>query len=148
MLGKFILLFLVWIGLTNSLDLQELGVGFILSLGVAYFFGGSETLHLGRVTVKYLKFAPTFIKALIQSNIEVARIVLTPKLPINPGIVKLKTTLKNDYDKLILANAITLTPGTITIDLRGEDIYIHVLNLKTTDKETLQKEIIDSFEVL
>ena len=96
MLGKFILLFLVWIGLTNSLDLQELSVGFILSLGVAYFFGGNETLHLGKVTVKYLKFAPTFIKALIQSNIEVARIVLTPKLSVNPGIVKLKTTLKND----------------------------------------------------
>ena len=148
MLGKFILLFLVWIGLTNSLDLQELGVGFVIALGVAYFFGGSETLHLGRVMVKYLKFTPVFIKALVQANIEVAKIVLTPKLPINPGIVKLKTTLKNDYDKLVLANAITLTPGTITIDLRGEDIYIHVLNLKTTDKETLQREIIDSFEVL
>ncbi len=148
MLGKFILLFLVWVGLTNSLDLQELSVGFILSLGVAYFFGGSETLHLGTVIIKYLKFAPTFIKALIQSNIEVAKIVLTPGLPVNPGIVKLKTTLKNDYDKLILANAITLTPGTITMDLRGEDIYIHVLNLKTTDKEMLQKEIIESFEVL
>ncbi len=148
MLGKFILLFLVWIGLTNSLDIQELSVGFLLSLGVAYLFGGRETLHLGRIIVKYLKFAPIFIKALIQANIEVAKIVLTPKLPINPGIVKLKTTLKNDYDKLILANAITLTPGTITIDLQDENIYIHVLNLKTTDKETLQKEIIDSFEVL
>lgn len=148
MLGKFLLLYAVWIGLTNSLDVQELSVGMILSLGVAYLFGGSESLHLGRVIVKYLKFAPVFIKALIQANIEVAKIVLTPKLPINPGIVKLKTTLKNDYDKLILANAITLTPGTITIDLRGEDIYIHVLNLKTTDKEALQKEIIDSFEIL
>jgi len=148
MTGKFILLFLVWVGLTNSLDIQELSIGVILSLGVAYFFGGEEKLHLGAVIIKYVKFAPIFIKALVQSNLEVAKIVLTPNLPINPGIVKLKTKLKNDYDKLILANAITLTPGTITMDLRGEDIYIHVLNLKTTDKETLQKEIIDSFEVL
>lgn len=148
MLGKSVLLFLVWIGLTNSLDMQELGIGLVLSLGVAYFFGGDETLHLGAIFIKYLKFTPIFIKALVQANIEVAKIVLSPKLPINPGIVKLKTTLKNDYDKLILANAITLTPGTITIDMRGEDIYIHVLNLKTTDKEILQREIIDSFEVL
>ncbi|HIP61873.1 MAG TPA: sodium:proton antiporter [Sulfurovum sp.] len=148
MFGKFILLFLVWIGLTNSLAAQELFVGALVSFGIAYLFGSSQKLHLGTIIIKYSKFAPTFIKSLIQSNIEVAKIVLSPSLPINPGIVKLKTTLKNDYDKLLLANAITLTPGTITIDLRGEDIYIHVLNLKTTDKETLQKEIIDSFEVL
>jgi len=148
MIGKFILLFLVWVGLTNSLDIQELSVGVILALGVAYFFGGDEKLHLSRVIVKYVKFTPVFIKALVQANLEVARIVLTPKLPINPGIVKLKTKLENDYDKLILANAITLTPGTITMDLRGEDIYIHVLNLTTTDKETLQKDIIDGFELL
>jgi multicomponent Na+:H+ antiporter subunit E len=148
MIGKTILLFAVWIGLTNSFDMQEMGVGLVLSLGVAYFFGGDEKLHLATVIIKYIKFAPKFIKALIQSNIAVAKIVLTPDLPINPGIIKLKTTLQNDYDKLILANAITLTPGTITIDLRGEDIYIHVLNLKTTDRHTLQRDIIESFEVL
>ncbi len=148
MIGKFILLFLVWIGLTNSLDFQELVVGAIVSFAIAYLFGSSQKLHLGAIIIKYMKFAPIFIKSLIQSNIEVAKIVLSPSLPINPGIVKLKTTLKNDYDKLLLANAITLTPGTITMDMRGEDIYIHVLNLKTTDKETLQKEIIDTFEVL
>jgi multicomponent Na+:H+ antiporter subunit E len=147
MIGKFILLYAVWIGLTNSFDPQELGVGAIISLGVAWFFGGREKLHLWTILLKYAKFSPTFIKAIVQSNLHVARIVLTPSLPVNPGIVKLKTTLKNDYDKLLLASAITLTPGTITIDLDGEDIYIHLLDLQTTDKETLQKEIIEPFEV-
>ena len=148
MITKALLLLAVWVGLTNSLDPQELIVGVIASLGVAYFFGGKEPFHLGATAIKYVKFTPVFIKALIQSNLEVARIVLTPSLPVNPGIVKLKTTLDNDYDKLLLANAITLTPGTITLDLDGEDIYIHILDLKTTDKATLQKEIIEAFEVL
>ena len=148
MISKTLLLLAVWIGLTHSLDPQELLVGVIASLGVAYFFGGNAPLHLGTILLKYARFTPIFIKALIQSNLQVARIVLTPSLPVNPGIVKLKTRLKNDYDKLLLANAITLTPGTITLDLDGEDIYIHVLNLKTKDKATLQKEIIEGFEVL
>jgi multicomponent Na+:H+ antiporter subunit E len=147
MIGKSILLLAVWIGLTNSLDIQELGVGAAVSLGIAYFFAGEERFHLGSILLKYIRFAPTFIKALIQSNIEVARIVLSPSLPVNPGIVKLKTTLKNDYDKLLLANAITLTPGTITLDMEDDHLYIHILNLKTTDKDVLQKEIIEKFEV-
>ena len=148
MIGKFILLFAVWIGLTNSLSFQELGVGAVVSLAVAYLFGGDEKLKLWAIFLKYAQFTPVFIKALIQSNLQVARIVLSPSLPVNPGIVKLKTSLKNDYDKLILANAITLTPGTITLDLEGENIYIHILNLKTTDKSTLQHDIIEAFEVM
>ena len=83
----------------------------------------------------------------MQSNIEVAKIVLTPKMPINTGIVELKTTLTNEQDKLLLANAITLTPGTITPELEGDSLYVHVLNLKSLDRDVLQKEIIDDIEM-
>lgn len=146
MLGKFSLLFLVWIGLTNSLDIQELIVGAIVSFGIVYYFTENEELDIAKTAMKYIKFTPMFFKSLIKSNIEVAKIVLNPKLPINPGIVKLKTSLTNEYDKLLLANAITLTPGTISIELKDDSIYIHVLDLKTTDHERLQKEIIETFE--
>ncbi len=147
MLGKSILLFAVWVGLTHSLDIQELSVGLVLAWGIAYFFGGDVPLDLRGMVRKYFMFVPKFLWALVQSNLAVAKIVLTPKLSINPGIVKLTTSLQNDYDVLILANAITLTPGTITIDVRGKDIYIHILNLTTTDRAILQKEIVDPFEV-
>lgn len=146
MIGKFIILFLVWIGLTNSLDPQELAVGVIVALVVAKFFTSDKELHLASLTMKYIKFSPVFIKNLIQSNIEVAKIVLSPKLPINTGIVKLKTNLEGEYDKLILANAITLTPGTVTVELRDQDLYIHVLNVTTHDREELQKDIVDELE--
>jgi multicomponent Na+:H+ antiporter subunit E len=146
MIGKFILLFLVWIGLTNSVDIQELIVGAIVAFVVAKFFTKDEDINLKNSALKYIKFAPKFFKSLIISNIEVAKIVLNPKLPINTGIVKLKTTLTNDYDKLLLANAITLTPGTITLELQDDELYIHVLNLDSLDRDALQKEIIDSLE--
>ena len=146
MIGKFILLFLVWIGLTNSLDPQELIVGAVVAFVVAKYFTKDNDMSLRGLTFKYLKFAPIFIKNLVQSNIEVARIVLNPKLPINTGIVKLKTKLTDKHDKLILANAITLTPGTITLELDDSELYIHVLNLDSLDRDILQKEIVDGME--
>ncbi len=146
MLGKFIPLFLVWIGLTNSIDIQELIVGAIVAYIVARFFTSDKEIDLKLFVVKYIKFIPLFFKNLIKSNIEVARIVLNPKLPINTGIVKLKTSLTSDYDKLLLANAITLTPGTITIELKNDDLYIHVLDIQNSDRNILQKEIIEEME--
>jgi multicomponent Na+:H+ antiporter subunit E len=146
MLGKFILLFLVWIGLTNSLAIQELAVGVVVALVIAYFFTPNQPFDLKALVVKYIKFLPLFFKNLVQSNIEVAKIVLNPQLPINTGIVKLKTHLISDYDKLLLANAITLTPGTITLELDGEDLYVHVLDLKSDDREVLQEEIVNALE--
>jgi len=146
MLGKFILLFLVWIGLTNSLDIQELIVGAIVAFVVARFFTPNREFDLKLLVIKYIKFIPLFFKSLIQSNIEVAKIVLNPKLPINTGIVKLKTTLKSDSDKLILANAITLTPGTITLELDEDDLYVHVLDITNEDREILQQEIVNKLE--
>ena len=147
MLGKCILLFLVWIGLTNSLEIQELLVGALVSFVIVYFLTNKETkIDLKGLVLKYGKFIPIFLKNLVQSNIEVAKIVLIPKLPIHTGIVKHKTTLTSDYDKLILANAITLTPGTITLELDGEDLYVHVLDMKVLEREILQKEIVDELE--
>ena len=149
MFGKFILLFIVWIGLTNSLHYQELIVGIIVSIVIVYFFTKSkEKINLFDEINKYIRFTPLFIKNLIKSNLAIAKIVLDPKLPINPGIIKLRTTLSNDFDKLLLANAITLTPGTITMDLEDNDIYIHVLDLQTKDKEILQQEILEEYETI
>jgi len=94
----------------------------------------------------YIRFIPVFLKNLVKSNIEVAKIVLTPELPTNTGIVKLKTKLTNDHDKLLLANAITLTPGTITLELNNDELYVHVLSIKSLDRAILQREIVDEME--
>lgn len=146
MLAKFILLFIVWIGLTNSLDIQELFVGAVVAFVIAHLFTPNRELHLKSLILKYIKFMPIFLKNLVQSNIAVAKIVLNPKLPINTGIVKLKTNLKSDYDKLLLANAITLTPGTITVELRDDELFIHVLNMDSLDRAVLQEKIVGELE--
>jgi multicomponent Na+:H+ antiporter subunit E len=87
-----------------------------------------------------------FITALIKANFHVAKIVLSPKLPINPGIVEFETNLKSDFAKMVLANSITLTPGTFTVDIVENRYYIHWLEVSATDEESVYKEIAESFE--
>ena len=91
-------------------------------------------------------FLFTFLVALVKSNMDVARRVLSPSLPINPGIVKFKTSLKTNFSKMVLANAITLTPGTLSIDIIDDTYYIHWIDVKTTDPEKAKAEIAGKFE--
>jgi multicomponent Na+:H+ antiporter subunit E len=83
---------------------------------------------------------------MIKSNLDVAKRVVDPKLPINPGIVKVKTKLKSDIAKLALANSITLTPGTLTIDVSGQYFYIHWIDVKDTDVQKASEDIVAGFE--
>jgi multicomponent Na+:H+ antiporter subunit E len=145
-IGKFILLFLVWIGISNSLASDELIVGAIVSFIVVYFFTDRSKLNLFSILKKYIFFIPLFLKELVKSNLEVAKIVLSPKIDIKSGIVDLQTTLINDSDKLLLANSITLTPGTLTLELDGDHLYVHVLDIKEDEKEYLQEKIVGKFE--
>jgi len=84
----------------------------------------------------------------LKSNIDVAYRVIHPKLPINPGIVKVKTSLRSDAALTFLANSITLTPGTFCVDIKPEEgtIYIHWLDVKSQDIEQASRLIVDKFE--
>jgi len=100
--------------------------------------------------IKLLRFLfiyiPVFIWKLILANLDVARRVLSPKIPVNPGIVEVKTDLKGDLGKLTLANSITLTPGTLSIDVKEDKIFVHTIDIKGKTKEEKAKNISGSFE--
>jgi multicomponent Na+:H+ antiporter subunit E len=83
-----------------------------------------------------------------KANFDVAYRVLHPKMPISPGIVKVKTKLKSEIGIAFLANSITLTPGTFTVDLKGQHLYIHCINVKHMDVEEASKDILERFEKL
>jgi len=94
----------------------------------------------------FIQYNIVFVIALLKANFNVAKIVLTPSLPINTGIVEFETKLESDFAKLVLANSITLTPGTFTIDYVDNKFYVHWLEVKTTDPEEVYKEIAEPFE--
>ncbi|MDP1593827.1 MAG: Na+/H+ antiporter subunit E [Gallionella sp.] len=144
-----LLLFWVWLNGSLAADVLIIGVisAFIIALlfrdSLAVFSGLNPTPRALGYSVLYVFF---FIKELIKSNISLAAIVLSPKLPINPGIVKVRTRLKSPMGRLLLANSITLTPGTLTVELEGEWLYIHWVTVESTDINAATARIVAGFE--
>jgi multicomponent Na+:H+ antiporter subunit E len=149
----FVLAFLVWSFLTWPLDFPHFLVG-VLICGLVAGMSGDLFVrwpHKLRQPSRYLWFlycVPVFIWECIKANIDVAYRVLHPKLPINPGIVKVKTTLKSDTALTFLANSITLTPGTMSVDIDAENgfLYIHWIDVKSQDIQMATEIIVKTFE--
>ena len=147
----FLVLIITWLLLTNSFNYQELLTGFaitiILSFALNWYY-----LKLGfpPFTIKRIFFFIVYIIVLfieiIKANFDVAYRVIHPKLPIKPGIVIIKTNLKQDIAKLMLANSITLTPGTFTLDIIDDLFLIHWINVRTTNREEATQRIGQRFE--
>lgn len=115
---------------------QELVAGVVLSLIAAAIartmLGKAENNKLFFRFPLFIAYIPVWFFALAKANIQVAIMVITGK--IRPGIVKIKPGLKTNLGKTILANSITLTPGTLTVDLWDdrEEMYIHWIDVKET----------------
>ena len=145
-----VILFTSWI-LLAGVSKQEVLLGLIVSVLVTVLFY-NKLYILADISLKPKSIAFmviylfVFLWELIKSNIDVAKRIISPKLPINPGIVKVKTKLKSPLGRAVLANSITLTPGTLTVETNGEFYYIHWIDVKTEDPEQARKEIAGDFE--
>jgi multicomponent Na+:H+ antiporter subunit E len=143
--------FILWLALNSKLDLSELIAGGVVCLIVAFFEARTYSkLGLPPIGVKRILYSLMYIIVLfwevIKANFDVAYRVLHPRMPIKPGIVVIKTSLTSDIAKLILANSITLTPGTFTLDVIGDELLIHWINVKTEDINDATKVIGERFE--
>ena len=146
----FIFLFLFWLLLTG-LDVQEVITGLIISFLIAIILVKKTTIFADiKISFKAIVFSIVylfiFFWELIKSNFDVAYRVLHPKLPINPGIVKVKTNLKSRLGRIILANSITLTPGTLTVEIIDDSYYIHWIDVTAVDIDRSTEMIVNKFE--
>ncbi len=143
---------LLWVLLTGTLDGQELLAG-ALVVGVTTLLAGPrlEILDGVRLTpgaaVSLVTYLGYFFYALVRANFDVARRVLTPALPIRPAVVEVQTRLQSRLGRLLLANSITLTPGTLSVDVRGDRILVHWIDASPgTDLESATRAIAAGFE--
>ncbi len=148
---SFIVYFLFWVAFTTSLDWQELLAGGVLSFILAFYTGkqfseGGMSNFSPRRVIFGIRYLFVFIWEMIKANVDVARRVLSPKIPLNPGIIEIKTNLKTNVAKLALANSITLTPGTLTVDIVDDKLYIHWIYVHTKDREEAFRMIAAVFE--
>ena len=116
----------------------------------AAFAARSEAWQRIRLTPRglwhFLAYTGVFCVELVRANINMMRYVYAPRIDIHPGIVKVKTKLTSPIGRLALANSIALTPGSLVMDIVGDTLYIHWLDIQTTDPEEATRLIVGPFE--
>ncbi len=156
-LYAFIIYTIIWCiliyspGIDATHYIQEFSVGLIFALIAAALsyrhlsIKGLRNLSPRRIAWA-IAYIPVFLWAMIKANLDVAYRVLHPKRPIRPGIVRIRTNLKNPAGKLALANSITLTPGTMTMQIIDDKYYIHWIYVRSEDEVEAGKHIKGNFE--
>nr|MCR5853382.1 Na+/H+ antiporter subunit E [Methanophagales archaeon] len=111
---------------------------------IAFFSQGKEEKVLTKA-YRFIFYVPWLLWQIILANFDVAYRVLHPKMPINPRIIEFDTTLRGDVSRTTLANSITLTPGTITIEVKGSRFWVHAIADKAAEAllvdKTMQKKV-------
>jgi multicomponent Na+:H+ antiporter subunit E len=147
---SFLILFGLWLIIAGT-TWDEWLIGGFVSLIISLIFAPRMQI-LGDVKwspqslISMFLYLFIFLGELFKSAIDVALRVLARELPINPGIVKVRTKLKSRMGRIVLANSITLTPGTMTVETIGEFFYIHWIDIKDSDIEATTKAIVSKFE--
>ena len=150
-IAYFVLGFAVWMLLVYTFHYQEVIAGIGVALLTAVLFGKYLPLQPSKLLspVRWfwlLAYIPVFAYMCVKCNIDVALRVLSPGLQLKPGIVKIRTNLKSDIARVFLANSITLTPGTMTVELKDDVLYIHWIEVGSNDPAEAGKAIIGPFE--
>ena len=145
--------FALWCLLFWSASPAVLAAGAFFALIVATLLGDIYPDRLEKVLsprrwLFFVLYVPYFLFYCLKANLDVAVRVVHPDVPIRPGIVKVRTTLRSEMAKTFLANSITLTPGTLTVDVDGQDFYVHWINIDTEKAARRTAEICGRFEPL
>lgn len=147
----FISMFILWLLLTFKINTPNIIIGLIAAFITASVFHKSFLKDVKKFfqPQRYfwiIVYLIIFIWECIKANLDVAYRVLSPKMPIKPGIIKAKTTLKSNIAKTFLANSITMTPGTITVDIVEDDFYIHWIYVSSKDPAEYTDKVLGRFE--
>ena len=145
------LLLAIWLLLTAPFSVPELIAGAVAATLVALLPTGAQRIFADmrlspRAIAAAVAYLFVFLAELVKANLDVAFRVLNPALPIRPGIVRVRTRLQSPLARTLLANSITLTPGTITVETRGDEFFVHWIQVRDTDVEGATREIVSKFE--
>lgn len=125
-----ILLAFIWVALTGKFLYANLIFGFFLSYWIIWLMTrGDENVNYFRRLPQVIGFILFFLKELVKANIEVAYDVITPRDHMKPGIIGFPLSAKTDLEITLLSNFITLTPGTLGLDISTDrkTMYIHAM---------------------
>jgi len=137
-ISTFILLLGFWLLLSGHYDLFHISIG-VLCCGLvshtshALLFANPRAGDMRVIVKRFIVYVPWLMYQIIMSNLHVARLALWPKRLIDPKIIEFKSKLESDISMVTLANSITLTPGTITVDVKDGVFYVHAVSKKVAE---------------
>ncbi len=148
MIVTFAILLIFWYILSGYFDLFHIGAG-IICCGIVTFISGDlilrsdrSLIQSGRVFIRFILFLPRLMVEILYANLDVAYRILHPKMPIDPEILIVDTGFSNDVLRTAFANAITLTPGTVTVAVEGGRFTVHALVRSVSEEDLLQNRSI------
>lgn len=142
-----ILLTVVWVFLTGTVNATNFAFGFILSYLVLWLISSNDDKRKYFVIgPRIIGFAFYFLYELVKANLQVAAHVVTPKFYMEPGIIKYPLDAKTDLEITLLANVITLTPGTLSLDVSDDRKVLYIHAMYVSDKDEFIDSIKNGFE--
>jgi len=139
---------LVWLALTAELTLANLVLAFAVAGGVLLVTGGPGDVPriTPRTVLAALSLAAFFLYELVVASLRVSAKVLSPRLDLRPAILAVPIGLERDWEITLLANLITLTPGTLTVDVAADrrSLFVHFLDAR--NEAAVRREIREGFE--
>ncbi|HSJ66185.1 MAG TPA: Na+/H+ antiporter subunit E [Anditalea sp.] len=142
-----LLLSFIWVALTGTFTLEYFIFGFMLSYALMWI------ITTNRREDQYFKRGPKlvgfiffFLYELVKANVQVAYDVITPRYYMKPGIIRIPLHAKTDLEITLLANLITLTPGTLSLDVSDDKKVLYVHAMYVRDKDDFIRSIKNGFE--
>jgi multicomponent Na+:H+ antiporter subunit E len=131
LVSLFVVLFLFWLALSGHFELFLIGAGLVSSVAcvyVAYLMGAADTEgHPSHLIRPMLTFFPWLFWEIAKSCWAVTKVIIDPNLPISPTMTRVRATQRTSVGLATYANSITLTPGTITTGVEGNELIVHAL---------------------
>jgi multicomponent Na+:H+ antiporter subunit E len=130
----FAVCFGLWLVLSGHPTPLHLAQGVLAAAVVALLNRDLEAVSASvRAGPRFLRYLPWLLKEIVLANVQVVRLVLDPRLPIDPVLVRVPTRLRSPLAVTTFANSITLTPGTVTVDVEGDELVVHALTAQTPE---------------
>ncbi|HEY1608664.1 MAG TPA: Na+/H+ antiporter subunit E [Paraburkholderia sp.] len=143
-------LFAVWMMIESSLAAQPALVGAVITFALAAMFAPrSEAWRLRgspRAWVHFVAYLATFAVELVRANLNMLRYIYARRVDIKPGIVKVRIGLKSPLGRLVLANSIALTPGSLVVEIADDAMFVHWLDVKATGIDEATRLLVTPFE--
>jgi multicomponent Na+:H+ antiporter subunit E len=149
----WLLLTVIWFASNSSTQIAALLTGAGSSAMLSYLFTsrieawGSLRFSPTRL-YHFITYLAVLLVEIMRANIGMLRHIYSPRITISPGIVEIKTSLKSRVARLALANSIALTPGSLVVDIKGDTLRIHWLDVVTKDPEQARELLASPFEEL